>query len=194
MKTVIEIPALVEATSSDEMVEASISLSAKDGQITLEIPEWESRIEIPAEHLTKALAALVPTTEKEPVNPVLVQHLGQKISRLEQQVASTPQQRLELEAMGETLEALRREVLPRLEALEFWGRALPEDLATLNSRDADFLRRIEGAEATIAEHHLSLSVVEQHLGQVEGRVGLLENNLAEPPAETAALSLYGGEQ
>lgn len=176
MKQIIQIPALVEATSSDDMVEASISLSVDNGQITLEIPEWESRIEIPAKHLTKALATLAPTTEEPAISPVLVQHLGQKISRLEQQIAATPQQRLELEAMGESLEALRREVLPRLVLVETWKE------------------RIELAEGTIAEHHLALSFVQQELAQAEGRIGLLENNLAEPPAETSALALYGGEQ
>ena len=187
MKTVIQIPALVEATSSDEMVEASISLSVDNGQITLEIPEWESRIEIPAEHLTKALATLAPTEKEPAISPVLVQHLGQKISRLEQQIAATPQQRLELEAMGESLEALRREVLPRLDVLEKEHVLTGQIAASLQGQCG----RFESAINHLASRD---SAMEETLRNYKDRIAVLENNLAEPPAETSALALYGGEQ
>lgn len=231
MKQIIEIPALVEATSSNDMVEASICLSTKSGQITLEIPEWESRIEIPAEHLTKALAALVPPAVP-PVDTVsvgLVQHLGQKLSRCEQQIAAhsaaVAQQGLTLEAALETLEGLRGQLghhATRLDNLANYQTVIEGRIAEESKRINGWATRIEDVEVKaedaldrIAEHHNSLSFAERHIetlekeqvlaGQIEAsfqgqintlgeRIDVLENNLAEPPAETAAMALYGGEQ
>lgn len=194
MKQIIQIPALVEATSSDDMVEASISLSVDNGQITLEIPEWESRIEIPAEHLTKALATLAPTEKEPAISPVLVQHLGQKISRLEQQIAATPQQRLELEAMGENLEALRREVLPRLEVLEKEHVLTGQIAASLQGQINSLGERITGTTEVLQNTKDRVDTLEIEQDEQDEKIALLLNNLAEPPAETAALALYGGEQ
>lgn len=176
MKQVIELAALVEDLGSEAMVEEKLRLSAENGQIRVEVEGWQSRFEVPTDQLIQAIQSLTLLPTAPPVSLTMVTHLGQKLSRLEQQIAAQPHQRLELEAMGESLEALRREVLPRLVVVESWKE------------------RIELAEDTIAEHHNALSFTESHFEQLGNRIALLENNLAEPPAETAAMALYGGEQ
>lgn len=174
MKTLIQIPALVEATSSDEMVTTTINLSTKDGQVTIEIPEWETRFEVPAEHLGKALAELHPTEGQ--VNLTMVQHLGQKLSRLEQQVAATPQQRLEIEAINETIEAFRSE------------------LQNLKQARIDHNARLLLLQGNSSENDAAIVELENTAQNFGDRIAVLENNLAEPPAEAAAVALYGGEQ
>jgi len=188
MKTVIQIPALVESTGDDKTAMATtIALSVENGQVTINIPEWETLLEVPCGHLSQALATLAPAEKEPAISPVLVQHLGQKISRMEQQIAATPQQRLELEAMGESLEDLRREVLPRLEVLE------KEHILT-GQIAASFQGQCGRFESAINHLASRASAMEDTLRNYKDRIAVLENNLAEPPAETSALALYGGEQ
>lgn len=188
MKQVIELAALVEGLSSEAMVEEKLRLSAENGQVKVEVAGWESRFEVPAEHLNQALAALAPRDEP-PVSLTMVQHIGQKLSRLEQQVAANPHQRLDLEALRENLEALQREVMPRLVVVETWKErieALENQQITHHAQLVELQRNSGENDAAIVE----LEETAQNFGD---RIAVLENNLAEPPAKPAALALYGGE-
>lgn len=218
MKQVIEIDALVEDLSSEAIVEEKLRISVVNDQINIVVEGWDSRFEVSAEHLTQALASLAP--RDEPPIPkglyTMVQHIGQKLSRLEQQVAANPHQRLDLEALSENLEALRREVLPRLVVVETWKErieALEKERiltgqisASLQGQINSLGERVTGTDEKIAEmeerwpsallNQLAIQCghFENAINHLATRTATLENNLAEPPAETSALALYGGEQ
>ena len=52
-------------------------------------------------------------------------------------------------------------------------------------------------EALVEEHKLQGTIsafMQGDISAIRNRLEVLENKLAEPPAETAALALYGGEQ
>lgn len=312
MKQVIEIAAQVEDLSSEAMVEEKLRLSAENGQMRVEVEGWQSRFEVPTDQLIQAIQSLTLVPTEPPVSLTLVQHLGQKISRLEQLVDANPHQRLELEGFRESLEAFRREIIPRLVVVETWkarlesleavadqkgldeglstvlledfdrrikaleaichdcgdrlakleqedldlesleavadqkgldeglstvlledfdrrikdleefatlqgykGNRFDERITKLEKESSDLFGQIENLKPSIEQHGIEIGVFDERIEALEtnhsendasivalestaqnfgDRIAVLENNLAEPPAETAALALYGGEQ
>lgn len=187
MKQIVEIPALGEYISSKEMEETALRLSVTDGQIRIEIPEWETRFELPAEHLTQALETLLPAPQQSPVTLTLVQHIGQKVSKLEQildaQPHHTKQLGLDLEAVKDNLAAIHAQFTARIEAAE---------------------GRIEASGATVAGMGERLDRFGQELHEggliahlMQKQIDAIKAHLTSPTPDSpddSAAALYGGEQ